>query len=165
MTIGKFSYFGIFNQYSRKNPNFFLNLVFLSRASPVDATYKGVAPCALMWLAPRCHLSCHIDWVTPHELRLLTWRDLVMPMELTWLAHQKGPDLSSLSSFLLSSIAVAQLAILVISHPYKALVALNRLHELVSGSRWVHAFFTASFDCISKFSVWMNSYGRISKLT
>jgi hypothetical protein len=43
-------YFGFFKIIFQKiNPikTFFLNLVFLNRASPVDATYKEVTPCAL----------------------------------------------------------------------------------------------------------------------
>jgi hypothetical protein len=43
-------YFGFFKIIFLKNKpdqNFFLNLVFLNRVSPVDATYKGVTPYAL----------------------------------------------------------------------------------------------------------------------
>jgi hypothetical protein len=41
-----FLYFGIFNQYSRNEPNQFFpqNLALFSRSSPVGATYEEVAP-------------------------------------------------------------------------------------------------------------------------
>jgi hypothetical protein len=79
----------------------------------------------------------------PHESRLLTWCDSSHTERIGVTGAPRGPpspsslSSSSLSSFLLSSVVVAPLVILAISPPYKVLVALNRLHDLVSGSRWV----------------------------
>jgi hypothetical protein len=78
---------------------------------------------------------------TSTESRRLTWRYSVTPNELAWQRTKRPstiflPPLFLPSSF--SSVAAAPLTILVIFPPYEALVALNHLHELVSGSHWVH---------------------------
>jgi hypothetical protein len=82
-----FLYFGLFNQYSRNEPDqkfFFPNLSLLSHSSPGGMTYVGVTSFALAWLKglarARLLTGCHIGhsrdiFCRKTELRRLLWRD------------------------------------------------------------------------------------------
>jgi hypothetical protein len=131
--------------------------------------------CQSVWhdFSPWWHRSCHIDSVTPaglarlmHKSHQLKWRDSVMPNQLAWLLRIKGHRhfFLFLSSFLLSSVAVAPLAIVEFLAPYESRGALNHLHELVSQSYWYVCHFYRPIWLYFEFFVWINSCGRVSKL-
>jgi hypothetical protein len=126
------------------NPlNFFSNLAFLNRVSPVGATYEGIVSCALARLASTVSLTLPRRNSHTARLTLSDMARLSRAEGTDVTGVPKGPDPSSLSSFSLSSfslssIVAAPLTILAISPPYEACGILNHLHELVSKSRWVH---------------------------
>jgi hypothetical protein len=112
-----------------------LNLVFLSHASLFGATYKGVTP---VYMA---RLATTVAPVVPRWFSHVRAIDMthaqVTSNGLAWRVCIKVPRSSFSFFLLLSSVAVAPLAILEFSPPYEVCGALNRLQELISRSYWV----------------------------
>jgi hypothetical protein len=127
-----------FNQINIFGQNFFLNLVLFSCASPVDVIYEEVMSYALM--CARCTtLVGTMPRQSSHIICSCTTHEAVASIYLARLLCKIGHP--SFSFFLPSSslhLAVAPLVILEFSPLFKTCGAINRLHEWVLQSCWVH---------------------------